>query len=369
MGNIKLTQQSGDYILMNTLEKKEKLNENIVEAVRSTGFKGIVPFEVRDSRGKRVIVSKLTGMYSILTRLQSPIDSKELVIILKGLIDSLRAITKQRIPPSCIDLDLDYMFIRRDGSVLLTLWALDGLEPKASLKTLLKQIGQEAKPNAKRDSNFINGYLKIFDGDFTMKRLEGFVLSNYEMIRESAITEGSKPLVTPSQQLGNSGVVRGSSDRVENREVGQTPSQEPAQRVETPTEASFDDDMLVPTGKTTFLVDHEDDDPTAKTSLLTDELNIRRYILREKTSEEFQVTNGSFVLGKQGADIEIGGNRAISRVHAKITIFDGVVTLEDLGSSNGTYLNQSKLPSNEPVQILNGDVFSLANEVFVYVEK
>lgn len=358
MGIIKLTEQGDKFILMNTLEKKEVVNEDLINVVKSTGFKGVAPFEIKQVRNKRVILTDLTGTYSILTRLQSSIDSRELLLILRGLLNSFKEVSDRRIPPTNIDLSLDYIFIRRDGSVLLTLWALDGLKPKTTLRELLRKIGTEAKPNSSRDKNFINAYLKLFEGEFSLVGLDDFVESNYKMLKTSAMDANSN------------------SPTGTNKNFAKSPEPVIAEAVDKPVTpqnkvVEEDEDVLVPTGQTTFLtdIDDDDDDADGKTAMLTDEVNINRFLLRVNTGDKYPINGSESIVGKQGADIALTGNKAISREHAKVIIFDGVVSLEDLNSSNGTKLNGVKIESGATVDIVSGDEVTLANEQFEYIEE
>lgn len=52
----------------------------------------------------------------------------------------------------------------------------------------------------------------------------------------------------------------------------------------------------------------------------------------------------------------------MSRKHCEITVEDGSVTVRDLGSSNGTFVNQEKV---ESVPVSGGDLISFGGLVFV----
>lgn len=52
----------------------------------------------------------------------------------------------------------------------------------------------------------------------------------------------------------------------------------------------------------------------------------------------------------------------VSRKHCEIVIEDGSITIRDLGSSNGTYVNQERV---EQVALSAGDLISLGGLVFV----
>lgn len=58
-------------------------------------------------------------------------------------------------------------------------------------------------------------------------------------------------------------------------------------------------------------------------------------------------------------------NPAISRVHCKITYSNGRYYLTDMGSANGTYLNQQKVEKQQTVPVNSGDYLKLANSDFI----
>ncbi len=58
----------------------------------------------------------------------------------------------------------------------------------------------------------------------------------------------------------------------------------------------------------------------------------------------------------------------VSRQHASISFVDGSFVLEDLNSSNGTWVNENRLPANQPRPLRNGDVLRLGQLIiFIYL--
>lgn len=84
-------------------------------------------------------------------------------------------------------------------------------------------------------------------------------------------------------------------------------------------------------------------------------------------SVNFQINSSEYVIGKSAdkADGVISFNKAISRVHCKISYKNGNYFITDLGSANGTYVNSKKIPPQHPVKIQNGDAVRLANSDFL----
>lgn len=80
----------------------------------------------------------------------------------------------------------------------------------------------------------------------------------------------------------------------------------------------------------------------------------------------FTITTQEFVLGKNPAQVNgaITFNKAISRVHCKITYQNNTYYITDLGSANGTYVNKSKIAAHHPQPLRSGDIVRLANSDF-----
>ena len=81
---------------------------------------------------------------------------------------------------------------------------------------------------------------------------------------------------------------------------------------------------------------------------------------------EFVINKDSYTIGKSETSVDgaITFNKMISRVHCRINRSGSTVTITDLQSSNGTFVNKVKLQANQPCQLKNGDVIRLANSDF-----
>lgn len=82
-----------------------------------------------------------------------------------------------------------------------------------------------------------------------------------------------------------------------------------------------------------------------------------------------QISKSECIIGKNPntVDVVIGFNKMISRVHCKISTQQNVYYLTDLGSANGTYVNQRRLVPNQPTPIKHGDLIRLANSDFKFM--
>ena len=80
-------------------------------------------------------------------------------------------------------------------------------------------------------------------------------------------------------------------------------------------------------------------------------------MLVESSGREHPVRPGVNTIGREG-DVLLADVRA-SRKHAQITSLDGALTLEDLGSTNGTQLNGQPVTPGVKVSLAGGETISL----------
>ena len=71
--------------------------------------------------------------------------------------------------------------------------------------------------------------------------------------------------------------------------------------------------------------------------------------------KEVQLTKERTTLGRRPYNDVVIDNLAVSGEHAALQLTGAEVTLEDLGSTNGTYVNEIKLIPDAPVRLRHGD--------------
>lgn len=87
-------------------------------------------------------------------------------------------------------------------------------------------------------------------------------------------------------------------------------------------------------------------------------------LTRVRTGEVFRIDQDQTVFGKGSqAACRIDGNPAISRTHLNLFRQEGCVYVEDLHSSNHTYVDGRQIDA--PVQVRDGSRIQMADEMFV----
>ncbi len=85
--------------------------------------------------------------------------------------------------------------------------------------------------------------------------------------------------------------------------------------------------------------------------------------LKRSNGEVLTISDFPATIGKgSAASIQLSGNNAVSRVHARIVRSNNTFAIEDLASTNGTSLNGSTLADGEVAALHDGDVLTFGDE-------
>jgi pSer/pThr/pTyr-binding forkhead associated (FHA) protein len=80
-----------------------------------------------------------------------------------------------------------------------------------------------------------------------------------------------------------------------------------------------------------------------------------------QVAQRFPLLNAVTTLGRSGADINFPDDDYLSPLHAQFLFLDGILTLRDLGSKNGTWIYL-----DEPHRLTDGDQVLLGSQILRY---
>lgn len=92
-------------------------------------------------------------------------------------------------------------------------------------------------------------------------------------------------------------------------------------------------------------------------------------LVRKSTGEKISINKPEFTIGKEKRRVDycIDNNNSVSRTHAKIRTRAGKCYIADLGSTNCTYVNGTKLSPNQEIALSNGDKIKISDEEFEFI--
>jgi len=77
--------------------------------------------------------------------------------------------------------------------------------------------------------------------------------------------------------------------------------------------------------------------------------------------QSLPLTDGEHIAGRDAECSLVIDGTTVSRRHARITVAHGAATIEDLDSTNGTYVNGKRISA--PTRLTPGDEFALGSEI------
>jgi diguanylate cyclase (GGDEF)-like protein len=79
------------------------------------------------------------------------------------------------------------------------------------------------------------------------------------------------------------------------------------------------------------------------------------------------ITQGEMTLGRDPQTEITVNDQSVSRRHAKVTKVNQQIMITDLGSANGTFINDKKLSPNQPQPLAKEDMVKLGNTILKYL--
>jgi S-DNA-T family DNA segregation ATPase FtsK/SpoIIIE len=73
------------------------------------------------------------------------------------------------------------------------------------------------------------------------------------------------------------------------------------------------------------------------------------------------VYDKKIVIGRSANHVLAIPDNSISRNHVEIVYSGGVITIKDMGTSNGTKINEQQIPAHLPVEYHSGQVLTLGH--------
>ena len=86
--------------------------------------------------------------------------------------------------------------------------------------------------------------------------------------------------------------------------------------------------------------------------------------LRLSAAEQFLVKETPFLIGRDQGDLRFPEDLQLSRLHAALIYRNHQLYVLDLDSRNGTFLADRRLPPNEEIPVIEGEVLRVGNKSF-----
>ena len=292
-----------------------------IDLIKTGLIQNLLPFDVV-KKGKQTYLQWHTDGYVLLTdyfRLDNYMDKKLLVRLLVQLVEMYKSMQKYSLSIEKMITEIDKVFVRPSSRELKFIFLpVEMYGGSGDLKEFIADILQTVHYSPYEDQVYINDFLEILNGcvGFDYKEIERF-------------SESLTNIITEKKHKNN------------NYEKKR---------------CSFCGALI--------------ESSCLFCSVCGGRIEGKRscpFIVRNSRRERVCIDNFPFNIGKSlENDCVINDNPLISRRHARIEKDGSKYYIIDLKSTNGSFIEKKRIPSDIKVEIFDGDVFSLADEVFTF---
>lgn len=88
------------------------------------------------------------------------------------------------------------------------------------------------------------------------------------------------------------------------------------------------------------------------------------YLVDKEDFSKYEIAEGTNTIGRRDGNDIIIGDPYVSGSHAELVAENGIFTITDIGSTNGTFINGVRLEPNQPRDILDSDEVTIGRKIF-----
>lgn len=416
MSKISIENKKGKITITNRLTYPETVNERVYNAIASGMFPGFLPVTIEQKRKETRIECSVQGMMPLRQYFGGYVTKKMFLDFVHEIALQIKTCEKSSINANNLSLQSDTIFI--DGktkNIKMVFWPVVNNQIENPPYMFLSQLPFQLTFGPAEDITFLKTYNAFFSGvnPFSVNNFDKMVLklagkTNTEYSGPSGMlsdmSSDSKRIGIPARKevveynpfndtthVAAAGINNinsapdinnifcaycGARNRVQSNfcckcgaKIQKKPQNAPLPVSNAPVDDlidTFSSTVDNGAGETTVL----GADPGGTTVLGLDKLNTPPvpYLIRSSNDEKISVDKPVFRIGKEkyDNDYHVADNSAVSRRHACILSSNNRYYIEDLNSTNKTYVEGKAIPIEKQVEIFNGSKIRLANEDFIF---
>lgn len=332
-----------------------------IQMILNNNIKGLLPLKIRNVNNEKELLYDITGMSSLSSIFERSLikkdDLKKLVLEIKRLEETLK---EYLLCGDNIKFDLNSIYYKaKEKQYYFVYTPIEVDDYNLQMKALFNQVLDYVNYNDREAVALAYGMQEIASrDDFTLDELLELALGSTETEIPVALEEKIEEFDEEDfeeEEVKETLIEK--FKKIFHKDKHKEPEEEYDNEdnyyiEETNNDFSFDTDNL------------SDEDATVLLSSIAAD-----HIVLKSTNREPPImvapNKYPFVIGKskRSSDFRVSSN-VVSRVHARINYEMGEFSIEDLNSTNGTFVNDERLKPHEIKTIERGDVIKLADIEF-----
>lgn len=327
MGNTKFKVNKGIPQLIVKSQKGQQICERELYAINGNEVSGLVPVTVLKKGAGFQLVYDLSGYIPLIEHLAVPMNKERFASALIDILENLQGLKDAVFNEAAVWLDPAYVYVEPQTQKLTFIYVpLTFFDCGTELRQMLQGMMQFCVFDPGEDLSFVSEFIELLNrgASFSTFELEQYVNGLKEQIMRS-----HRPKRCP-----NCGSIKHA--------------------------AAF----CTECGCALVELDGDDGEAAVSQPAKTG----CPCLFRERTGERVFLDCPHFRIGKsvQNNEYSMPEIKTVSRSHATIEASDDRYFIMDMGSTNGTFVNDQEIPANTRTEIGHGDRIRLANETFIF---
>ena len=407
MSKIALVKKKKEKYVYVKLMPNQMINAREIQLLNQGQVMQLINPEVK-SKGKTELFYKLSGYISLREYLQSVTPKERFLNIVISILEMLKESQELFLYNKNFIMDVEYIFVEPQSKIMKYIYLpVVNYENEPNIKGFFNNLAFETVFNQLEDCSYVKEYISYFNNNanFSIYDFEMFIREmNGEEVRSGdrnrVNQKNNQPIAHPSKYLelnskycskcgreytsmdnfcdlcGSRLVFSDNKPKNDNNSVIQFA--EPVSMQNVQNNVSVQNEYRVPYSTGTTVLGASEYGTTVlgeieggTTVLSAEELNavVYPHLIRVRDNSKISVNKTVFSMGKSenGNDYIISDNSAISRNHVLITISNGEYFVKDLGSTNGTYIDDVRIEKEVDNKIQSGQKLRLANDEFEFI--
>ncbi len=328
-----------------------------IQMIINNNINGLVPISIKNVNNEKELLYDITGMSTLSSIFERNLIKRDelmkITLAIKQLCESLK---EYLLCEDNIKFDLNYIYYKTKHKQYFFCYCPETVDDfSLQMKSLFNQVLDYVNYNDRDAVSLAYGMQEIASrDDFTMDELLELALGSKEEQQPISIDDTEFDIEDQYDEDEKEEYKKSFFDIIKEffHKDKKEEQEESIYIEETEEDFNFETDNL------------SDEDATV---LLTS--NAADYIILKSINREESImvapNKYPYVIGKskRSSDYKVSSN-VVSRVHARINYEMGVFTIEDLNSTNGTFVNEERLKPHEIKNIEKGDIIKLADLEF-----
>jgi len=364
--------------IVNQISYPETVNERINHSIAVGKLSGVCPVKVIPKHQSTQLECTIYGQIVLKDYVKEEIRKAVFLDIVNQIFGIIRKCEDMHLNSNNLDLQSDRIFINpATKGITCIYWPIVNNQNERPAYLFLKDLPKEVRFSSNENGDYIRKYTNFFEADepFSLKAFERFLgqlMGNESNDKGQGVLFDSERIPTEDVHIRKQQDVVNVPPNAEYRPVfdesyrGKLPVQQhnicPACKTVYPMDVIYCKKCgtrTIQSSKANTSAEKAAGGKQAQTGHL--------YLIRIRNNEKIPVSNNIFLIGKDASrsHYTIKDNPAVSRAHMRLIVEHGGCFIEDLGSTNGTFLNGARIIANKKILVANGDHVLVANEEFV----